>query len=180
MLWQPGEQIQTNKQTNRQTDRLLYPWPPTRASGNYYLYVYLATVTKLPSSSCRFSPDYTLTQVSTTLRIQASTGNEFLYPLLAVLPHQLLAACIALQPRPEWEKTLAWLSVPFWLLVILCIVATAFVQTKFGMRGSSVSYRNEAKATKVFDLKTWSNSMSVLSKKIQELGEKKSVQSSCV
>ncbi len=149
--------------------------------------MYLATVTKLKIAIIfiRFSPDYTLTQVSTTLRIQTSTGNEFLYPLLAILPHQLLAACIALQPRPEWEKTLAWLSVPFWLLVILCIVATAFVQTKFGMRsGSSVSYRNEAKPTKgsieVFDLKSWSNSMSVLSKKIQELGEKKSVQSSCV
>ncbi len=50
VLWQPGEQ-RTDKQTdrltdyytrgrprasgNKQTDRLLYPWPPTRASGNY-------------------------------------------------------------------------------------------------------------------------------------------------
>ncbi|XP_064385266.1 transmembrane protein 131-like [Halichondria panicea] len=130
-----------------------------------------------------FTPDYTLTQVSTTLRLQTSTGNEFLYPLLAILPHQLLAACIALQPRPEWEKTLAWLSVPFWLLVILCLVATVFVQTKFGMRSSSfVSYKSEAKATKgsgeVFDLKKLSKSMDVLSKKVQELGEKSSNQKS--
>ncbi len=38
VLWQPGEQThvsQTNKQT-KQTDRLLYPWSPTRASTDYY------------------------------------------------------------------------------------------------------------------------------------------------
>ncbi len=70
VLWQPGEQTrvsQTNKQTNKKptdyytrgrpraprvtntkTDGLLYPWPPTRASGNNVrvsaraLYMYLA------------------------------------------------------------------------------------------------------------------------------------------
>ncbi len=33
VLWQPGEQTRVS-QTNKQTKRLLYPWPPTRASGN--------------------------------------------------------------------------------------------------------------------------------------------------
>ena len=50
------------------------------------------------------------------------------------------------------------------------------------MRSSSfVSYKSEAKATKgsgeVFDLKKLSKSMDVLSKKVQELGEKRLVQS---
>ncbi len=34
VLWQPGEQTRVS-QTNKHTNRLLYPWPPTRASGNY-------------------------------------------------------------------------------------------------------------------------------------------------
>lgn len=130
----------------------------------------------------RFTPDYTLTQVSNTLRIQTSSGNEFLYPLLAILPHQLLAACIALQPRPEWEKTFAWLSVPFWLFVIMSIVATVFVQTKFGMRGSgssSVAHQTEGTSSEVpgkgvFDLKNLTKNVEAsLSKKIQELEEKR-------
>ena len=128
---------------------------------------------------CRFTPDYSLTQVSNTLKIQTSSGNELLYPLLAILPHQLLAACFALQPRPEWEKNLAWLSVPFWLFVLLSIMATVFVQTKFGMRKGLIPYKNDSKVPilqpsggQVFNLK---DVQSALSKKIIEVQKKRLV-----
>ncbi len=133
-------------------------------------------------SHYRFTADYTLTQVSDTLRIQTSVGNEFLYPLLAVLPQQLLAACVALQPRPEWERTLASVSVPFWLLVILCVVATVFVQIRFGIKSSSTSsYKEKVDVAKedsgdetVLDSNNLAKSVEPsLSKRIQELGEKK-------
>lgn len=130
----------------------------------------------------RFTPDYSLTQVSNTLKIQTSSGNELLYPLLAILPHQLLAACFALQPRPEWEKTLAWLSVPFWLFVLMSIMATVFVQTKFGMRKSLLPYKNDSKVPifqpsggQVFDLKDVQSVKTALSKKIIDLQEKRLV-----
>jgi len=102
-----------------------------------------------------------------------------IYPLLAILPQQLLAACIALQPRPELEKTLAWLSAPFWFFVVISIVATVFIQTRFGMRKDTLSFWEYNKSptptkSEVFDLKNLTKTVEAsLSKKIQELEDKR-------
>ena len=82
-----------------------------------------------------------------------------LFPLLAVLPHYTLAACYAVQPRPEWEKKVAWFSVPFWLVILLAILITVLVQTNFGMQSKPFHHADselpavEATRGQVFDLR---------------------------
>lgn len=82
-----------------------------------------------------------------------------LFPLLAVLPHYMLAACYAMQPRPEWEKKVAWFSVPFWLFVLLAIFLTVLVQINFGMQSRPLHHTNselttvQATGGQVFDLR---------------------------
>ena len=106
----------------------------------------------------RFVPDFTISRVSNTLRFKTSTGTELLFPLLAILPHNHLATCYAMQPRPEWEQTIAWLSVPFWLCVLVTMIAAVLLQTNFGYT-PVLSYDNDsslpgkqATGGKVFDL----------------------------
>ena len=107
----------------------------------------------------RFAPDFTLSRISNTLRIKTSEGTEMLFPLLAVLPHYMLAACYAMQPIPEWEKKVAWFSVPFWLFVLLAIFLTVLVQTNFGMQSRPLHHANselttvQATGGQVFDLR---------------------------
>lgn len=72
-----------------------------------------------------------------------SSGTEILYPLLAIIPHNLLSVCYAMQPRPEWEQTLAWLSVPFWVCMLATVVAVVLVQTNFGTI-PELTYRNDS------------------------------------
>ena len=115
-----------------------------------------------------------------------STDQELLFPLLATLPQQFLSACYLMQPRPEWEKQVSWFSVPFWLIVLISIVFTVFVQTKFfssSSKSTSMSYINDHKlpvsqATggRVFDLSDITRSVhSALSKRIMELRNQRSV-----
>lgn len=84
------------------------------------------------TSSLRFTPDFTQSRVSNTLRVLTSEGAEFLFPLLASLPHHALGACYAAQPRPSWEKQLARVAVPFWLVSLLLLVVLAFLHTTCG------------------------------------------------
>ena len=65
-----------------------------------------------------------------------------------------------MQPRPEWERTIAWLSVPFWICVLVTVVAVVLVQTNFGLN-TAVSYQSDralplvqATGGQVFDLRT--------------------------
>ena len=61
-------------------------------------------------------------------------GTEMLFPLLATLPHHMLAACYMALPRPEWEKQLAWLAVPMWLTLLVVLVLAVFLRTNLGMK----------------------------------------------
>lgn len=131
-----------------------------RASTKCSLFQFTYPVQYLHVSHCfRFVPDFTLSRVSNTLRIKTSEGTEMLFPLLAVLPHYTLAACYAMQPRPEWEKKVAWFSVPFWLFVLLAIFITVLVQTNFGMQSKPFHHADselpavEATRGQVFDLR---------------------------
>ena len=72
-----------------------------------------------------------------------SSGTEILYPLLAIIPHNLLAVCYAMQPRPEWEQTLVWLSVPFWFCMLVTVVAVVLIQTNFGVI-PELNYQNDS------------------------------------
>lgn len=107
----------------------------------------------------RFVPDFTISHVSSTLRFKTTSGTELLFPLLAILPHNLLAVCYAMQPRPEWEQTIAWLSVPFWICMLVTMIAVVLVQTNFGF-GPQITYKNDqflptvqATGGQVFDLR---------------------------
>ena len=87
------------------------------------------------ASWLRFTPDFTQSRVSNTLRVLTSEGAEFLFPLLASLPHHALAACHAAQPRPNWEKQLARVAVPFWLFSLVLLIALALLRTTCGRAG---------------------------------------------
>ena len=63
-----------------------------------------------------------------------TSGTELLFPLVATLPQHLLAHCYVTQPRPEWEKTLASVSVYFWILVLFLVVGIALARTNCGRK----------------------------------------------
>ena len=92
--------------------------------------------------SRRFTPDFTVSRISNTLRVRTSTGLEMLFPLLVLIPHNMLATCYAMQPKPAWEKRLVWFSVPFWLSVLLLVIVVVLFQTNCGIR-PSVSYHSD-------------------------------------
>ena len=125
----------------------------------------------------RFTPDFTLSRISNTLRIQTSDGTEMLFPLLAVLPHYMLAACYAMQPRPEWEKRMAWFSVPFWLFALLALLIAVLVRTNFYVVPVRPSYHSDtelptlqATGGPIFDLSSLTRSVhATLSQKISAL-----------
>lgn len=111
-------------------------------------------------SRFRFTPDFTQSRVSNTLRVLTSEGAEFLFPLLASLPQHTLAACYAAQPRPSWEKQLARVVVPFWLVSLVLLIALAFLHTTCGRTGFPTHSRSVATdpvaqptGGRVFDLK---------------------------
>ncbi len=55
VLWQPGEQIEIFKQTNKQTDRLLTRGRP-RASGNKQTYYYTRGRPRAPRVKTNYNP----------------------------------------------------------------------------------------------------------------------------
>ena len=136
---------------------------------------------ELCSLSCRFHPDFTLSRVSNTLRVHMS-GTELLFPLVATLPQHLLAPCYVAQPRPDWERTLAWVSVYFWILALVMVVSVALARTNCGMK-PKVSYKSDSKLPrlqstggKFFDLKNLAQTVqSTISKKISDLRTKRLV-----
>ena len=127
----------------------------------------------------RFHPDFTLSRVSNTLRVHTS-GTELLFPLVATLPHHLLAPCYATQPRPEWEKNLAWVSVYFWILALFMVVGIALARTKCGVK-NKLTYQTDSNLPliqptggKLFDLKELArNVQNTITRKITDLGTRK-------
>ena len=104
-------------------------------------------ITSLCSFSHRFHPDFTLSRVSNTLRVHTS-GTELLFPLVATLPQHLLAPCYVAQPRPDWERTLAWVSIYFWILALFVVVGIALARTNCGIK-PKLTYRTDSKLPKV-------------------------------
>ena len=83
-----------------------------------------------------------------------------MFPLLASLPQHTLAACYAAQPRPSWEKQLARVAVPFWLVSLVLLIALALLHTTCGRTGFPAHSLSLAKdpvtqptGGRVFDLK---------------------------
>ena len=108
------------------------------------------------------------------------SGTELLFPLVATLPQHLLAPCYVTQPRPDWERTLAWVSIYFWILALIMVVSVALARTNFGMK-PKVSYKSDSKLPrlqstggKFFDLKNLAQTVqSTISKKISDLRTKR-------
>ena len=125
--------------------------------------------------SLRFHPDFTLSRVSNTLRVHTS-GTELLYPLVATLPQHLLAPCYSAQPRPEWEKKLAWFSVYFWILTLFVGVFVALVRTNCGVK-PKLTYQTDSSLPavqptggKMFDFRDLFQSVhKTISKKLDDI-----------
>ena len=83
----------------------------------------------IPLSVPRFTPDFTQSRASSSLRVATSDGAELVFPLLVFLPHHMLAACYEAQPRADWERQLARLSVPFWLASLLLLLVVAVLRS---------------------------------------------------
>ena len=82
----------------------------------------------------RFTPDFTVSRVESTLTLQTADGGATLtFPVVVLLPHGMLAACYSIQPHSEWEERLAYLIVPTWLTILFFVAMFALIRTNFGM-----------------------------------------------
>lgn len=55
------------------------------------------------------------------------------FPLAVLIPHNMLAACYAVQPHPVWEEKLSFLITPVWLAILFFVTMLALIQTNFGI-----------------------------------------------
>ena len=62
------------------------------------------------------------------------------FPIAVLIPHNMLAACYAIQPHSAWEEKLGFLIMPIWLAILFFVVMLALVRTNFGL----VSPSNDA------------------------------------
>ncbi|ODN00127.1 Transmembrane protein [Orchesella cincta] len=53
-----------------------------------------------------FTPDFTMSKVVRSLRLVDSTGGEFNYSLVAMVPSKMLSICSSVISRPTWEPLL--------------------------------------------------------------------------
>ena len=134
----------------------------------------------------RFRPDFTLSRVSNTLRVH-TIGTELLFPLVATLPQHLLPHCYVTQPRPDWEKTLAWFSVYFWTLTLVVVVGVALARTNCGMKPKLTHDTDknlplvQSTGGKMFDFKDLAKSFqNTITRKLSDLKTKRLVDLSCV
>lgn len=83
--------------------------------------------------SSRFTPDFTVSRVETTLTLTTSEGAVFTFPVVVLIPHSMLAACHSVQPHSEWEERLAYLIIPTWLTILFFVAMLALIRTNFGI-----------------------------------------------
>ncbi len=74
------------------------------------------------------SPDYTLSRITSNLRLTTPTGLQMDFPLMATLPHNLLVSCYSSLPRSELEALASYVSVPLWLLALLVMIVATILQ----------------------------------------------------
>lgn len=86
------------------------------------------------SFSIRFAPDYTLSRVTSTLRLHTSTTGILTFPLLATLPHHLLPICYNSSPHSELESLASYLSVPLWLVALTAMILATVFQVNWHAR----------------------------------------------
>ena len=89
-------------------------------------------LTLLPNEShsleVAFTPDFTQTRVSRTLRIHSTLGGQqtpLNYTLTATLPDHMLVPCAAVLPRPNWESIFYYASVVVSVFLLLCVITAA-------------------------------------------------------
>ena len=82
----------------------------------------------------RFAPDYTLSRVTSTLRLHTSTTGILTFPLLATLPHYLLPICYNNSPHSELESLASYLSVPLWLVALTAMILATVFQVNWHAR----------------------------------------------
>eukprot|EP00795_Rhopilema_esculentum_P000911 gene911-10667_t len=84
--------------------------------------------TLLPNKSRKlditFTPDFTTSRLTRTLRIVTSVNTVLEFTLLATLPHHLLSLCASSLPRPFWE--------PYFHMVAAFVMSVVFIFVIFG------------------------------------------------
>ena len=85
-------------------------------------------------NSCLFScsPDFTLSRVTSTLHLHTADGSLMDFPLLATLPHTMLATCYAALPHSELEEFAVYISVPLWMVALLLMILVTILQVMSG------------------------------------------------
>jgi len=76
-----------------------------------------------------FTPDFTLSRVTRTLRLATTVGRDVNYTMVTTLPPNFLASCAAVLARPSWEPLLYYSSVSFMLFLLFCVMAAAFFES---------------------------------------------------
>ena len=98
------------------------------------IYVYALSLSLSLSHSCSFSPDFTLSRVTSALRLHTSTTGILHFPLLATLPHNLLPICYNSSPHSELELLASYLSVPLWLVALTAMILATIFQVNWHAR----------------------------------------------
>ena len=78
----------------------------------------------------RFTPDFTTSRLTRTLRLVTSMNNVLEFTLLATLPHHLLALCSSTLPRPVWEPYLHIVAALGMSVVFICVIIWAYVDAQ--------------------------------------------------
>ena len=53
------------------------------------------------------------------------------FPLVVLIPHEMLAPCFAVQPRPLWEKKLVYITFPVWVGIVIVVTFLELIGISF-------------------------------------------------
>jgi len=77
-----------------------------------------------------FTPDFTTSRLTRTLRLVTSMNSVLEFTLLATLPHHLLALCSSTLPRPVWEPYLHIVAALGMSVVFICVIVWAYIDAQ--------------------------------------------------
>lgn len=120
------------------------------------------------NNGCRFTPDFTMSQIQRMLTVHTSLGppgDKANYSLQAKVPYDLLSECMAVLPRPRWEPPLFYLIILFIGFLFFISMMSAYCESNkvladYLRRRSKANTMAAYEKGKVFDLKSYNNMMS--------------------
>lgn len=116
-----------------------------------------------------FTPDFTLSRVEQNFFIHTDIigdddeGNGMIkFALLTTIPAHLLDSCAAFISRPTWESALRWTGFGLTTVLLLCVLASAFLEADRILRGALIGQVSRSSPTQPpLDLRLLSKSSTV-------------------